>query len=252
MLVSWNWLQEYLKLAMSPEDAATRLMMAGLNHESSHTVGDDICIDLEITNNRPDCLGHIGIAREISVLYGEALKIPAAQPRESTATPASELTSVTIECPQLCPRYIARVIRGVKIKASPAWLANRLKTIGIAVINNVVDISNYVMLECGQPLHTFDFAKLAGRRIIVREAKPNEPFAAINHQTYLLEPRMCVIADADRPVALGGVMGGADTEVSERTTELLIEAADFSQLAILSHADNFQGVRLKVHSISYH
>jgi phenylalanyl-tRNA synthetase beta chain len=129
------------------------------------------------------------------------------------------LTKVSITCPQLCSRYIARVIRGVRIGPSPDWLVQRLQTIGIATVNNVVDVTNYVLMECGQPLHAFDLAKLAGPEIIVREALPGEQFLAINHKLYDLQPGMCVIADAERSVALGGVMGGADTEVGEATTD---------------------------------
>jgi phenylalanyl-tRNA synthetase beta chain len=245
MLVSWNWLKEYVDLPMSPEEATARLMMAGLNHESTEKVGNDFCIDLEITSNRADCLGHIGVAREISVLFEKLLKVPEPQPKESSQAKAADLTSVTLEAPSLCPRYIARVIRGVKIKPSPAWLQDRLRTIGVTAISNVVDVTNFVLMECGQPLHAFDLVKLKERRIIVREAKAGEPFEAINHVTYKLEPGMCVIADAERPVALGGVMGGADTEVSDRTTDLLIEAAEFSPLSIRSTAR-----KLKLHSPS--
>jgi phenylalanyl-tRNA synthetase beta chain len=244
MLVSWNWLKDYVDLPMSPEEATARLMMAGLNHESTEQAGNDFCIDLEITSNRADCLGHVGVAREIAVLFGHTLKVPDPQLKESAAK-ASDLTSVEIQCPELCSRYIARVVRGVKVKPSPAWMQDKLRTIGIAAISNVVDITNYVLMECGQPLHAFDLAKLKGRRIIVREAKPGEPFEAINHLKYSLERGMCVIADAERPVALGGVMGGADTEVSDRTTELLIEAAEFSPLSIRSTAR-----KLKLHSDS--
>jgi phenylalanyl-tRNA synthetase beta chain len=245
MLVSWNWLKDYVELPMSPDEATARLMMAGLNHESTEKAGNDFCIDLEITSNRADCLGHIGVAREISVLFGHALKVPGPQPKESSQAKAADLTSVTLEAPALCPRYIARVIRGVKIKPSPAWMQDKLRTIGVAAISNVVDVTNYVLMECGQPLHAFDLAKLKEQRIIVREAKAGEPFEAINHVTYKLEPGMCVIADAERPVALGGVMGGADTEVSARTTDLLIEAAEFSPLSIRSTAR-----KLKLHSPS--
>ena len=131
---------------------------------------------------------------------------------------------MTVECPELCPRYTARVIRGVKVGPSPAWLVSRLATVGIAAINNVVDITNYVLLECGQPLHAFDLAKLAGRRSSSAGPRRARTFVAINHKTYTLEPGMCVIADAERPVGLGGVMGGADTEVIGATTELLIES----------------------------
>ncbi len=235
MLVSWNWLQDYVSLKMSHDEFVERLSMAGLNHEDSRTVGDDLQIDLEITSNRPDCLGHIGVAREVSVLWQTGLRVPPPQPAES-GPPVAELTKVAIACPQLCFRYTARVLQGVRIAPSPQWMVDRLATIGIPAINNVVDVTNYVMLECGQPLHAFDFAKLAGPEIIVREAQGGELFEAINHKTYPLEPGMCVIADAERAVALGGVMGGARTEVSDDTRDVLIEAADFAPLSIRTTA----------------
>lgn len=235
MIVSWDWLKQYVTLDMTPDVLAERLMMAGLNHEDTHNIGADFAINLEVTSNRPDCLGHIGIAREIAVLFDRELKIPAAAPRAGS-TKVGELSSVTVENPQQCPRYTARVIRGVKVKPSPGWLQSRLATLGIPAINNVVDITNYVLLECGQPLHAFDLARLAGRRIVVRQARPNEAFLAINHKTYTLDASMCVISDAERAVALGGVMGGAETEVSEKTTELLIESAEFDPMSIRNTA----------------
>jgi len=244
MIVSWNWLKEYVDLPMSVDELTERLTLTGLNLEGVETVGEDVAIDLEVTSNRPDCLGHIGVAREIAVLWQQKLKQPSATPT-SAGGEITEQTSIDVECPELCPRYTARVIRGVKIGPSPEWLVERLQSLGIAVINNVVDISNYVMFECGQPLHTFDFAKLAGQKIIVRQSKPGEKFQAINHQEYELQPGTCVIADAERAVALGGVMGGADTEVSETTTDLLIEAADFAPLSVRNTAR-----RLNLHSPS--
>ncbi len=244
MIVSWNWLKDYLPLEMSPAELANRLAMAGLNHESTAAVGDDLAIDLEVTSNRPDCLGHIGVAREIAVLWDQELTVADPRPAESS-TAVSKLARVEIECPELCPRYVARVIRGVRVGPSPEWLARRLHTLGIAVICNVVDITNYVLMECGQPLHAFDATKLQGRRIIVRDARPEEPFTAIDHRTYTLQPGMCVIADDSRPVALGGVMGGEDTEVSSKTTEVLLEAAQFHPLSIRSTART-----LRLHSPS--
>lgn len=244
MIISWNWLKEYVALSMTVDELTERLTLAGLNLEGFSRVGDDTAIDLEVTSNRPDCLGHIGVAREVAVLWEGKLRVPAAEP-QAGGTKVDLLTSVTVECPDLCPRYTARVIRGVKIGPSPEWLASRLRTVGIAVINNVVDISNYVMLECGQPLHVFDFAKLAGQKIIVRRGKAGEKFIAINHQTYELSADTCVIADAEKAVALGGVMGGATSEVSDATTDLLIEAADFSQLSVRNSAR-----RLNLHSPS--
>lgn len=231
MLVSWNWLKDYVQLDMPPQEVEQRLMMAGLNHESTAPVGDDLCIDLEVTSNRPDCLGHLGVAREVAVLFQQQLKLPAAQVAEGKS-PVKDQTSVELNCPELCPRYTARVIRGVKIASSPAWLARRLTTIGVGLVNNVVDITNYVLMESGQPLHAFDLAKLHGGRIVVRPARDKEAFTAIDHRQYTLDANMCVIADAERAVALGGVMGGADTEVSDRTTDLLIEAAEFDPVSI--------------------
>jgi len=244
MLVSWNWLKEYVTLDMPVAELERRLMMAGLNHESTADVAGDLAIDLEVTSNRPDCLGHLGIAREIAVLWYRQLKIPAAAPRQGPA-PVSELTQVRLDCPELCYRYTARVVRGVKVGPSPKWMTRRLATVGIAAINNVVDITNYVLLECGQPLHAFDLARVAGRRIIVREAQPGERFEAINHKFYELQPGMCVIADAERAAGLGGVMGGANTEVTPETSEILIEAAEFSPLSIRNTAR-----KLNLHSDS--
>ena len=231
MLVSWDWLKQYVTLDVSVEEMSERLTMSGLNLEEFHAVGYDFCIDLEVTSNRPDCLGHLGVAREAAVLLGQTLKVPAASPKCGT-TPVSSVTSVAIECPDLCPQYQARIIRGAKVGPSPAWLVQRLATVGIASINNIVDITNYVLMECGQPLHAFDFDKLHGKKIIVRRAKSGEKLQAIDHKEYVLTPEMCVIADADHPVALAGVMGGAETEITTATKSILIEAALFAPLSI--------------------
>lgn len=256
MIVSWNWLNDYVPLKVTPAELVERLMMAGLNHEGTEQLGNDWAINLEVTSNRPDCLGHLGIAREASVLFGLQLRFsdaelsggrkasqPAGPPR--IADDLRSYTSVDVACPELCPRYTARVIRGVKVAPSPTPMAVRLVTVGQPVVNNIVDITNYVLMECGQPLHAFDFQRLAGRKIIVRRARAGEPFQAIDHKTYTLDAQMCVIADATKPVALGGVMGGADTEVSPQTTDVLIEAAQFAPLCIRSTARN-----LKLHSPS--
>ncbi len=244
MIVSWDWLKEYLSLPQSVDEVTERLSMAGLNHESTVSKGADIAVDLEVTSNRPDCLGHLGVAREIAVLYGQQLNIPGADPAADGPSIKS-LTRVTIADESICPRYTARVIQGVRVGPSPDWLADRLETIGIAVINNIVDISNYVMFECGQPLHAFDFRKLAGPEIVVRPARKGEKLIAIDHRTYELDETMCVIADAERPVALGGVMGGAETEVSEATVDLLIESAEFDPISIRNTAR-----KLNLHSPS--
>ena len=244
MIVSWNWLKEYVLLDMPSAELERRLMMAGLNHESTTDVDGDLAIDLEVTSNRSDCLGHLGIAREVAVLWQRELKVPAARPEEGS-TPVGKLTSVTIECPELCSRYTARVVRNVKVGPSPTWLVRRLKTLGIAAINNVVDITNYVLMECGQPLHAFDHDLLTGGRIVVREPRPGDKLEAIDHKTYELASGMCIIADAERPVGIGGVMGGASTEVSARTNNLLIEAAMFDPASIRATAR-----KLNLHSDS--
>lgn len=235
MIVSWNWLKEYVDLNMSHDDLVDRLTMSGLNHEGTENVADDQAIDLEVTSNRVDCLGHIGVAREIAVLYGQPLKIPAAEIK-TNADQTSDHVSVDIQSPEHCFRYTARVVRGVKIGPSPQWLQDRLTAVGIGVVNNVVDVTNYVMMECGQPLHAFDYAKIADGKIIVRSAREGESFEAIDHKTYALNDNMCVIADANGPVAIAGVMGGADSEVSDGTTDVLLEAAYFEQLSVRNTA----------------
>ena len=244
MIVSWNWLKQYVDLDMPVEELTDRLTMAGLNLEGIEDVAGDLGIDLEVTSNRPDCLGHIGVAREIGVLYDRTFTVPNPQPPTIAETTAS-VTSVDIECADLCPQYFARMIRGIKIGPSPNWMQGRLKTLGIVSINNVVDITNYVLMECSQPLHAFDFDKLRGRRIVVRRAKPEEKITAIDQREYLLDPEMCIIADAEHPVAIGGVMGGLETEIGNGTVNVLVEAAEFAPLSIRNTAR-----KLNLHSDS--
>ena len=246
MIVSWNWLKEYVALPSSADELADRLAMSGLNHESTTAREGDLAIDLEVTSNRPDCLGHLGVAREIAVLWDRPLTVPDPQPKE-TGPAVDSLTRVQIELPEACPRYTARIIQGIQVGSSPSWLTDRLQTLGLAVVNNVVDVTNYVMMECGQPLHAFDLAKLNGPEIVVRAPRTKELLTAIDHRKYELDTHMCVIADAERPVALGGVMGGAETEVSEQTVDLLIEAAVFDPVSIRNTAR-----KLNLHSPSSH
>ncbi|HZZ71558.1 MAG TPA: phenylalanine--tRNA ligase subunit beta [Pirellulales bacterium] len=244
MIVSWDWLHQYVELDAPPAEVVRRLLLAGLNHEETTEINGDLAIDLEVTSNRPDCLGHIGVAREAAVLFNQELRLP--NPQIQLAAAAERpTTQVRIDCPALCPRYTARILRGVKVRPSPIWFARHLQTLGLAPINNVVDVTNYVLMESGQPLHAFDFAKIHGGQIFVREAQAGETFLAINHKAYRLEQGMCVIADADRPVALGGVMGGADTEVGMQTVDLLIEAASFSPMSVRATAR-----KLNLHSDS--
>ena len=187
---------------------------------------DDVMLELEITPNRPDCLSMIGVGREISVITGNPLKLPEIDVQEETVD-THNLTRVTIEDPELCPRYAARVIRGVKIGPSPTWLQRRLEAIGAGTINNIVDITNYVLMEYGHPLHAFDYHRLAENRIVVRRAKPGETLKTIDTEERELTPDMLVIADAENPVALAGVMGGFDSEITDQTVDVLLESAYF-------------------------
>lgn len=187
---------------------------------------DDAVLELEITPNRPDCLSMIGIAREIGAETGNPVKLPSIQVKEGTAD-IRELTSVVIDAPELCPRYAARVIRGVRVAPSPKWLQRKLESVGVGTINNVVDITNFVLMECGHPLHAFDYHKLAENRIVVRRAAPDETLTTIDGTERKLAPDMLVIADAEKPVALAGVMGGFDSEISDQTVDVLLESAYF-------------------------
>lgn len=232
MIVSLDWLSDYVDLP-SVEEMTEQLLLAGLNHEATENVGGDTAVDLEVTSNRPDCLGHLGVAREVAVLFDRPLRIPSVELPESSKASA---VSVEIEASDICPYYSARIIRGVTVGPSPDWLVRRLATIGIATVNNVVDVTNYVMFESGQPLHAFDFAQLKGEKILVRRACAGEPFKAINHKQYELSEQMAVIADSDRTVALAGVMGGAETEISLATTDVLVESAQFAPLPVRAAA----------------
>ncbi len=231
MLVCWEWLSEYVDLSVEPDEMALKFAMSGLNHESTQTVGRDLVLDLEVTSNRGDCLGHLGVAREAAVLLAGDLRVPLPNPAVGKAAAAGsiQVDNLFVEG---CPQYTVRIIRGVQVGPSPAWLVRRLGAVGINSVNNVVDVTNYVMMECGQPLHAFDLKHIRGGKIIVRRAAPKEQFVAIDHKTYSLDPDMVVIADAERAVALGGVMGGEESEVSASTTDLLIEAARFTPLLI--------------------
>jgi len=244
MLVSWKWLSRYVELTLSHDDLVERLSLSGLNHEGSETVQEDTVIDLEVTSNRGDCLGHIGVAREIAVLTDQPLHVGPVTIDESESSIGENL-QVDNRFLDACPRYTARIIRGVRVAPSPQWLQDSLIRVGIQPVNNVVDATNYVLMECGQPLHAFDLKHVRGDQIVVRPADPGESLEAIDHRTYQLASTDCVIADAERPLAIAGVMGGADSEVTEQTTDLLIESAVFTPLSVRRTAR-----RLKLHSAS--
>jgi phenylalanyl-tRNA synthetase beta chain len=242
MKVLYTWLHDFLAVSASPEELASRLALSGTNIGGIENGPHGAVIDAEVTSNRPDCLSHYGIAREVGAIYKLPLKQVSPKPTESAAK-TTDAIEVEIRSPELCGRFTARVIRGVKIQPSPAWLKNRLEACGVASINNVVDISNYVMLELGHPLHTFDYDKIRDYSIIVRGVNPrgssapnatSEKIRTLDGGERQLDPGTCVICDGDgsRIVGIGGIMGGAETEISFSTKNVLIECAWFDPIAI--------------------
>lgn len=231
MKTTYNWVREYCDASLSAGDMAQRLSMSGCLIEEMMPFGDDMIYGAEVTSNRPDLLGTIGIAREVSALTGAPLAFPAVE-FKSVSENVSNYASVEVSAPDLCPRYTARMVRGVKIGPSPDWLRKRLEAIGVRCINNVVDVTNYILFECGQPLHAFDFDKLNGGKIVVRRAGDGEKMISIDGTECTLKSSMLVIADAQRPVAIAGIMGGLDTEISDGTVNVLIESACFENTQI--------------------
>jgi phenylalanyl-tRNA synthetase beta chain len=185
---------------------------------------DDWVLEIEITPNRPDALSVVGVAREIAALTGAAFRLPPSAVTEGAADAAS-LCAVRIEAADLCPRFCARLVTGLTVRPSPPWLAQRLRAVGLRPINNLVDVTNYVMWEMGQPLHAFDLDTVAQRTIVVRRAWPGERLTTLDGQDRVLGPDMAMVCDAERALGIGGVMGGALSEVTERTTSVFLEAA---------------------------
>lgn len=231
MKISLNWLSDYIDIDRSAEQVAEILSDLGFPCEGIEHPGDDTVIDVEITSNRGDCLGYIGIARELSAVTGLEVKTPTVELDESDKD-ISEFASVQIDEPELCGRYTARIIEGVKVGPSPDWMKTRLEAIGLRSVNNVVDATNYAMIETGQPPHAFDYAKLAEGKIIVRRAVEGERLVSIDGTQCDLNSDMLIIADPSGPVAIAGVMGGLDTEVSDATTTILLEDAHFDPVTV--------------------
>jgi len=199
----------------------------------------DVVFDLDITPNRPDCLSVLGMAREIAALTGESLHVPEIDYQETEGS-MNSLASVDVVDGDLCPRYCASLVTGIKIGPSPAWLQQRLNSCGMRPINNVVDVTNYVMLEYGQPLHAFDYDKLDGHQIIVRTARAGEIITTLDGSKRTLNPEILVIADKERAVAVAGIMGGLDSEVTDKTDNILLESANFNQVAIRRGCSHLQ------------
>lgn len=232
MKLSYNWIKDYCDIDLSVNELAAKLTSVGLVVEEITQIGNDNCLDMEVTANRPDCLGFLGIAKEIRAVTGCNIKTPVVDDCDEINKNDDSKVVVTVQNKELCPRYTARIIENVKIGPSPVWLQERLTTIGLRTVNNVVDITNYVLFETGQPLHAFDFDKLDGNEINVRLANSGEKMVAIDGTNLTLTPEMLVIADKNVPVAVAGVMGGLETEVTENTKTILLECARFAPASV--------------------
>ena len=243
MKVVYNWLKDFVDVTATPDDLASRLALSGTNIGGVEKGAHGAVIDAEVSSNRPDSLSHYGIAREISAVYKLPLKaVPQPKLAESSSAKVSDAVKVEIQSPELCGRFTARVIRGVKIAPSPAWLRERLEASGVASISNVVDATNYVMLELGQPTHAYDYDKIRDHRIVVRPARGSEKMRTLDSVERTIDAGICMIADGDgsRGVGIGGIMGGADTEISFSTKNILIEAAWFEPIAVRRGARNLR------------
>ena len=203
MKVLLSWLKDYVDIELSAQEVAEILSNRGFPYEGIEQLDNDAVIDVEVTSNRGDCLGYIGIARELAAATGKELKLPKVELAESSK-PASEFASVEIREPALCPRYTARIIEGVKVGPTPDWMRNRLEAIGMRSINNVVDATNYAMMETGQPPHAFDYTKLFGGKIIVRKGKRRRA----NHQYRRLKMRIDSRYARNRRLEISGRGGG--------------------------------------------
>jgi phenylalanyl-tRNA synthetase beta chain len=231
MKISLNWLSDYIEIGLGAEEVAEILSDLGLPCEGIEYLDNDAVIDVEVTSNRGDCLSYIGVARELAAVTGKELKMPVVEVEECDKDVA-ELAGVEIAEPDLCGRYTARIIEGVKVSPSTGWMKERLNAVGLRSVNNVVDATNYAMMETGQPPHAFDFAKIAEGNIIVRRAAAGERIVSIDGTQCDLDTNMLIIADGRGPVAIAGVMGGLDTEVNEATRTVLLEDAYFESVSV--------------------
>lgn len=239
MLVPVEWLREYTDFDLNPEELADRLTMSGLEVEEISEESGQIVFSTYVTPNRPDLLSVTGVARDISALLDTDFRYPASC-LEEDGPDVNTLAGVRIDTPVNCPRYSARVIQNVKIKPSPKWMQDRLTAAGMRPINNIVDATNYVLLEMGQPLHAFDYDLISDHQIIIRQAEQGEKITTIDGEERELNPDMMVISDSKRAVALAGIMGGYHSEVSSRTRNVLIESAHFNRLPVRKTARTLQ------------
>jgi phenylalanyl-tRNA synthetase beta chain len=229
MRVPYEWLREFVEISVTPEEVAEKLTMTGLEVEGVESVNGDTVFEVNVTPNRPDCLSIIGIAREVSAIFNIPLKIPAHEIKEDV--PLSDF-SVEILNIELCNRYAGRLIKGVRIAESPEWIKSRLEKCGVRAINNIVDITNYVLLEFGHPLHAFDADTIKGKKIRVATAGTRNKIVTLDGVERGLPEDALLIWDAVRPVAIAGIMGGSETEVSDRTKDIFLESAYFEPFSI--------------------
>ena len=246
MLFSTRWLKRYVETPDSVDELAELLTRCGMVVDDQAAHGDDVVFDLDIPSNRVDAMNHLGVAREIATSLRTELRPPESDLAEEDP-PAETLSSVTIEDLEGCPRYGARLVRGVKIAPSPAWMAGLLEAIGLRPLNNIADITNFVLWEMGHPLHAFDLHELGEERIVVRRARSGERLVTLDGIERELVVEDLVIADAQRPVALAGVMGGAESAISERSTDVLLEGAWFDPRSVRRTAR-----RLNLHTDASH
>ena len=233
MNISYNWLKDLIDINLSGEETAEALTRVGLAVEGIHPHKDDFVLDIDLTSNRPDCLSHLGVARELAAITGLTTKAAnAPHSSDGISGEISDKSLVKVQNDDLCYRFTARIIRNVRIGPSPQWLVDRLEAVGERSINNVADITNYVMLELGQPMHAFDLDKLAENRIVVRTAKAGESITTLDEVERKLDTTMLAICDAEKPVAVAGVMGGVATGITEDTVNVLLEVAYFDRANI--------------------
>jgi len=235
MLIRFDWLRELVDLPESAEEVAEVLTGVGLAVDGIEAWGETSLFDIDVTANRGDAMNHRGVARELAAALGRDLA-PLETAFPPTDAPAGERARVEIEDDGLCHRYTARIVEDLAMGTSPPWLEDRLESLGLRALNNVVDATNYVLLEMGQPMHTFDLDKLAGATVIVRRARKGETLVTLDEEERRLGPEDLIIADAQRPVALAGIMGGLETMISEDTTRILLESAWFHPGAIRATA----------------
>ena len=246
MLFSSNWLARYVELPEETSHLAELLTRCGMVVEDIRSHSDGALLDLDIPSNRVDAMNHYGLAREIATARRSDLQAPEILVNESDPA-TDQLTAIAIDDLNGCPRYTARLIRGVKVEPSPQWLVNLIESIGLRPLNNVADITNFVLWELGHPLHAFDFDQLVDHQIVVRRARKSESFVALDHIEHNLTSSDLVIADGQRPVALAGVIGGAETSITNDTVNVLIEGAWFDPATVRATAH-----RLNLHTDASH